>query len=155
MIKFILYLFLFLPSILFAETLIIQSTTSSRDSCLYKYLLPNYPDYNNIQIKVIAVGTGQAIVNARNCDGDILIVHDREKEEKFLKNEYGTKRHDLMYNDFVIIGPAKDEINVGNSSSATEAFLKIYKEQKLFISRSDSSGTHSAEMKIWKNTKDS
>ena len=153
MVKFIIYLFLFLPSILFAETLIIQSTTSTRDSGLYKYLLPNYPDYNNIQIKVIAVGTGQAIVNARNCDGDILIVHDREKEEKFLKNGYGTKRHDLMYNDFVIIGPSKDKLNIENSSSATEAFLKIYKEQHLFISRSDSSGTHSAEMTIWKNAK--
>ena len=152
MIRFILYFFLLLPSALLAETLIIQSTTSTRDSGLYKYLLPNYPDYSNLKIKVIAVGTGQAIVNARNCDGDILIVHDKEKEVDFLKNGYGIKRHDLMYNDFVIIGPAEDSLNIQISSSASEVFSKIYKGKHLFISRSDSSGTHSAEMKLWSDT---
>ena len=153
MIRFILYFFLLAPNILYAETLIIQSTTSTRDSGLYKYLLPNYPGYSNLQIKVIAVGTGQAIVNARNCDGDILIVHDKEKEEEFLKHGYGIRRHDLMYNDFVVIGPTKDSINIENSSSATEVFKTIHKEEHIFISRSDSSGTHSAEMKIWNNAR--
>ena len=150
MIKLVFYLFLLLPNILFSETLIIQSTTSTRDSGLYKYLLPNYPDYKNLEIKVIAVGTGQAIVNARNCDGDILIVHDRKKEETFLENGYGTKRHDLMYNDFVVIGPTKDSIGIEKSLSATDVFLKIYNQKHTFVSRSDSSGTHSAEMQIWK-----
>ena len=153
MIKFAFYFFLLLPSILFAETLIIQSTTSTRDSGLYKYLLPHYPDYTNLKIKVIAVGTGQAIVNARNCDGDILIVHDRIKEDNFLNNGYGVKRHDLMYNDFVIIGPAEDSIISENSSSAVEVFSKIYEKQHIFVSRSDSSGTHVAEMKIWDKAK--
>tara|TARA_B100000900_G_C20584518_1_gene718951 strand:- start:43 stop:834 length:792 start_codon:yes stop_codon:yes gene_type:complete len=153
MIKFIFYFFLLLPNILFAETLIIQSTTSTRDSGLYKYLLPHYPDYSNVKIKVIAVGTGQAIINARNCDGDILIVHDRIKEDNFLNNGYGAKRHDLMYNDFVIIGPAEDSIITKNLSSAVEVFSKIYEKQHIFVSRSDSSGTHAAEMKIWDKAK--
>ena len=153
MIKILLYIVILLPNILFAETLTIQSTTSTRDSGLYKYLLPYYPDYNNLQIKVIAVGTGQAIVNARNCDGDILIVHDTEKEEAFLKNGYGIKRHALMYNDFIIIGPDNDTANVSQSSSASEVFSKIFREKHIFISRSDSSGTHSAEMKIWNGAK--
>ncbi len=153
MIRIILYAVFLFPNILFAETLTIQSTTSTRDSGLYKYLLPYYPDYNNLQIKVIAVGTGQAIVNARNCDGDILIVHDMEKEQAFLKSGYGTKRHALMYNDFIIIGPDKDSSNISKSSSASEAFSKIFKEKHIFISRSDSSGTHSAEMKIWNTAK--
>tara|TARA_Y100000768_G_scaffold373714_1_gene342649 strand:- start:11124 stop:11915 length:792 start_codon:yes stop_codon:yes gene_type:complete len=153
MIRLLIYLILFLTNISLAETLIIQSTTSTRDSGLYKYLLPYYPDYNNLQIKVIAVGTGQAIVNAKNCDGDILIVHDKEKEEDFLNNGYGIKRHNLMYNDFVIVGPVEDSANISNLSSASEVFSKIYEERQIFISRSDSSGTHSAEMKIWNNAR--
>ena len=132
-----------------SDTLIIQSTTSTRDSGLYNYLLPFYPDFNKVKIKVIAVGTGQAIMNARNCDGNILIVHDQKREQMFMNDRFGIKRHELMYNDFVLVGPRIDQAEVSNSISIYEAFSKIYKHQHKFISRSDSSGTHSAEMKIW------
>ena len=138
-----------IPNLGFPQSLIIQSTTSTRDSGLYNYLLPNYPKYNNHEIKVVAVGTGQAIMNAKNCDGDILIVHDIKKEKEFMKNNYGIKRHNLMYNDFVVIGPEKDHARIKNSTNVSEVFKKIYKKQYNFISRSDSSGTHSAESSIW------
>jgi tungstate transport system substrate-binding protein len=151
---------LFLISVLFfisfcshASSVIIQSTTSTRDSGLYDYLLPHYPDFNKINIKVIAVGTGQAIMNAKNCDGNILIVHDKEREIKFLADGYGTDRHNLMYNDFIIIGPSTDEANIASSKSVQEAFFRIYKKKYMFISRADSSGTHSSEISIWNQLK--
>ena len=99
----------------YAGSLTIQSTTSTRDSGLYEYLLPYYPDYNNVKIKVIAVGTGQAIMNAKNCDGNILIVHDKKREIQFIKDGHGSQRHDLMYNDFIIIGPGSDSADVESS----------------------------------------
>ena len=132
-----------------ADSLTIQSTTSTRDSGLYEYLLPYYPDYNNVRIKVIAVGTGQAIMNAKNCDGNILIVHDKEREIQFIKDGHGSQRHDLMYNDFIIIGPNSDRADVESSVSVRDAFSRIYKNNYKFISRSDSSGTHSSEIAIW------
>lgn len=150
MIRIILFsLISIFTNVSFAQSLIIQSTTSTRDSGLYNYLLPNYPKYNEYTIKVVAVGTGQAIMNAKNCDGDILIVHDAKKEKEFLKNNYGIKRHNLMYNDFVVIGPEKDFANIKNSSDISEVFTKIYQKKINFVSRSDSSGTHSAESSIW------
>ena len=142
-------LFFFSVNILFADSVTIQSTTSTRDSGLYKYLLPYYPNFRNVEIKVIAVGTGQAIMNAQNCDGNILIVHDEKREDIFMANNYGSERHNLMYNDFVIIGPNEDSARVYGSSSVLEAFSKIYENKRIFISRSDSSGTHAAEIKIW------
>jgi tungstate transport system substrate-binding protein len=138
-----------IANISIAQSIIIQSTTSTRDSGLYNYLLPNYPKYNDYTIKVVAVGTGQAIMNAKNCDGDILIVHDVKKEKEFMKNNFGIKRHNLMYNDFVVIGPKKDFANIKNSVDISEVFTKIYQKKINFISRSDSSGTHSAESNIW------
>ena len=134
----------------YAASVTIQSTTSTRDSGLYEYLLPYYPDYNNVRIKVIAVGTGQAIMNAKNCDGNILIVHDKKRELKFMSDGHGSKRHMLMYNDFVIVGPKSDKAKIASSISAKDAFNEIYKNNYKFISRSDSSGTHSAEVAIWK-----
>ena len=81
----------------YAQDLVIQSTTSTRDSGLYEYLLPQYPQRDTLSIKVVAVGTGQAIINAKNCDGDLLIVHDKNRELEFLNKGYGIKRHSLMY----------------------------------------------------------
>ena len=95
----ILFLFFFISSVTFADSVVIQSTTSTRDSGLYKYLLPKYPKFDTTKIKVIAVGTGQAIINAKNCDGNILIVHDRKRENEFSDGGYGDLRHELMYND--------------------------------------------------------
>ena len=137
----------------YASPLIIQSTTSTRDSGLYKYLLPYYPDINKVDIKVIAVGTGQAIMNAKNCDGNILIVHDTEREIKFMNEGYGSDRHNIMYNDFIIIGPKSDEANISTSTSVEDAFNRIYEKKYKFISRADSSGTHSSEIAIWNRLK--
>ena len=97
MLKIILVFIIFIGSnIVHADTVTIQSTTSTRDSGLYKYLLPFYPKYKETQIKVVAVGTGQAINNARNCDGGILIVHDKKREAAFMKNNYGSKIHNKV-----------------------------------------------------------
>ena len=137
--KFIIIIFLFLyANVSYSESITIQSTTSTRDSGLYKFLLPKYPKFNEIQIKLIAVGTGQAIMNAENCDGNILIVHDKKREDKFMNSGYGISRFNLMYNDFVIIGPKKDKANIKFSKSASEVFSKIYNQSHIFISRSDS-----------------
>ena len=138
-------------NISYADSITIQSTTSTRDSGLYKYLLPKYPNFNDVQIKLIAVGTGQAIINAQNCDGNILIVHDKDREDKFMANGFGSSRYNIMYNDFVVVGPKKDAAKIQESKSILEVFSKIYSKKHIFISRSDSSGTHSAEMSIWDN----
>ncbi len=145
------FIFFLAISISHSDTITIQSTTSTRDSGLYKYLLPKYPNFNDVQIKLIAVGTGQAIINARNCDGNILIVHDKEREDKFMANGFGSSRFNIMYNDFVIVGPKKDAADIKGSESVLEVFSKIYTKKHIFVSRSDSSGTHSAEMSIWEN----
>ena len=133
----------------YASSLIIQSTTSTRDSGLYEYLLPHYPYIDEVKIKVIAVGTGQAIMNAMNCDGNILIVHDENREMEFIADGHGSDRHNLMYNDFILIGPSSDRANIASSKSVKDAFSRIYDEGYKFISRADSSGTHSSEMSIW------
>jgi len=150
MLKILYFMFfiILMPINVQSESLIIQSTTSTRDSGLYKYLLPKYPYYSDINIKVIAVGTGQAIKNAENCDGNILIVHDRDRELEFMSRGFGTMRHELMYNDYVLIGPSSDN-EISKSNTITNAFLRIYDKKYNFISRSDSSGTHSAELAIW------
>ena len=151
--KFIsaIFIFFMVINISYAGSITIQSTTSTRDSGLYKYLLPKYPNFNDVQIKLIAVGTGQAIRNAQNCDGNILIVHDKDREDKFMANGFGSSRYNIMYNDFVVVGPKKDSANIQGSESILEVFSKIYSKKHIFISRSDSSGTHSAEMSIWGN----
>ena len=136
-------------NLVYANEVIIQSTTSTRDSGLYSFLLPKYPEFSTTNIKVIAVGTGQAILNAKNCDGDILIVHDKSREEEFMQNGFGTIRHNLMYNDFVIVGPKDDPANIKSSQFAHKAFKQIFKSKSKFISRSDSSGTHSFELSLW------
>ena len=133
------------------EYIILQSTTSTQNSGLYDYILPKFTEYNDIDVRVVAVGTGQAIKNAQNCDGDVLIVHSKVSEEIFVKSGYGIYRKDLMYNDFVIIGPENDPAKVKSSDNAFEAFKKIFNERAIFASRGDESGTHKAEIKIWNN----
>ncbi len=112
-------------------------------------MLPKYPNYDKHDIKVVAVGTGQAIMNSKNCDGDLLIVHDKERELEFMSQGFGIKRHSLMYNDFVIVGPSNDPAQISKSKSPADAFLSIAANKSKFISRADSSGTHAAENKIW------
>ncbi len=145
----LLLIIIFFTQNLYSSEVIIQSTTSTRDSGLYKYLLPKYPKYDSLVIKTIAVGTGQAIRNSKNCDGDLLIVHDEKREKQFLEQGYGIKRHILMYNDFIIVGPKNDPANIRKSLTPDNAFLKIYVKKSNFVSRADSSGTNAAEKKIW------
>ncbi len=133
------------------EYIILQSTTSTQNSGLYDYILPIFSNLKDIDVRVVAVGTGQAIKNAQNCDGDVLIVHSKNSEENFVKSGFGLYRKDLMYNDFVIIGPENDPAKVKSSDNAFEAFKKIFDKRATFASRGDESGTHKAEIKMWNN----
>jgi tungstate transport system substrate-binding protein len=134
-----------------AETsILVQSTTSTRNSGLYDYILPIAEKELGISVRVVAVGTGAAIKNAMNCDGDVLLVHSRKREDKFVADGYAEKRYDLMYNDFVIIGPKSDPAVIADLTDASEAFKKIAKSKETFVSRGDDSGTHGKEKSIWK-----
>ncbi|WP_430225899.1 substrate-binding domain-containing protein [Paroceanicella profunda] len=130
----------------------VQSTTSTQNSGLYDYLLPIFTDKTGIEVRVVAVGTGQAIKNAMNCDGDVLFVHAKPAEEKFVADGYGVKRTDVMYNDFVIVGPASDPAGVKGSSDVVAALEKIAASGAPFASRGDDSGTNKAELALWKQT---
>ena len=127
----------------------LQSTTSTQNSGFYDYLLPIFSDVSNIEVRVVAVGTGQAIKNAQNCDGDLLIVHSIISEKKFVESGYGLYRKDLMYNDFIIIGPKTDPAQINISQSVIDALNKIHKSTAIFASRGDESGTHKAELRLW------
>ncbi|MDA7947582.1 MAG: substrate-binding domain-containing protein [Hyphomicrobiaceae bacterium] len=131
------------------ESIIVQSTTSTQNSGLYKHLLPIFRNKTGIKVNVVAVGTGQAIKNARNCDGDVLLVHAKQAEEKFVKDGYGVKRTDLMYNDFIVVGPPSDPARVAGIKDAPAAFRKISDARALFASRGDNSGTHKKEKRLW------
>ncbi len=134
-----------------AETsIIVQSTTSTANSGLYDHLLPRFEQHSGIKVHVVAVGTGQAIGNARNCDGDVLLVHAKPAEEKFVAEGYGVKRSDLMYNDFIIVGPPADPARVGGMKDAAAALRKIADARATFASRGDNSGTHKKEVRLWK-----
>ncbi|MBM2323442.1 substrate-binding domain-containing protein [Marivita cryptomonadis] len=131
------------------QSIIVQSTTSTANSGLYDHLLPIFQAETGIQVNVVAVGTGQAIKNAENCDGDVLLVHAKASEEKFVADGFGTKRTDLMYNDFVVVGPAADPAGVAGMNDVQGALAKIADGGALFASRGDDSGTHKKEMALW------
>jgi tungstate transport system substrate-binding protein len=133
-------------------SILVQSTTSTANSGLYDYLLPIFEGESGIKVNVVAVGTGQAIKNAENCDGDVLLVHAKAAEEKFVADGFGTGRTDLMYNDFVIVGPAADPAGVNGMDDVQVALTKIAETGALFASRGDDSGTHKAELALWKST---
>ena len=134
------------------ESIIVQSTTSTANSGLYDHLLPIFQGETGIQVNVVAVGTGQAIKNAENCDGDVLLVHAKAAEEKFVAAGFGTERTDLMYNDFVIVGPASDPAGVAGMNDVQGAMARIAEEGALFASRGDDSGTHKKEMALWSDS---
>lgn len=140
------------PTLADDQSIIVQSTTSTANSGLYEYLLPIFQDETGVQVNVVAVGTGQAIKNAENCDGDVLLVHAKPSEEKFVAAGFGTSRTDLMYNDFVITGPSSDPAGINGMSDAQDALVKIAKAGALFASRGDDSGTHKKEMALWKES---
>lgn len=132
------------------KSIIVQSTTSTANSGLYDHLLPRFQSASGIRVHVVAVGTGQALRNARNCDGDILLVHARSAEEAFVAEGYGIERSDLMYNDFVIVGPPADPAAIAGADSVLEALGRIADSGARFASRGDDSGTHKKEMALWR-----
>ncbi len=135
------------------KSIILQSTTSTANSGLYRYLLPIFKKQTGINVNVVAVGTGQAIRNAENGDGDVLLVHAKPDEEKFVKEGFGVKRYDVMYNDFIIIGPPSDPAKITGLKSITKVLKKIAETKSVFVSRGDNSGTHKKEVELWKQTK--
>ncbi len=130
--------------------IILQSTTSTENSGLFGYILPVFTAKTGIDVRVVAVGTGQAIKNAQNGDGDVLLVHSRADEEKFVADGYGVARHDVMFNDFIIVGPDADPAKISGGKNAIAALKAIAEAKAPFVSRGDDSGTHKAEMKLWK-----
>lgn len=132
--------------------IIVQSTTSTANSGLYDHLLPGFEAQTGIRVNVVAVGTGQAIRNARNCDGDLLLVHAKPAEQAFVADGFGTRRTDLMYNDFVIVGPKDDPAGILGQGDAQAALTQIAASGALFASRGDDSGTNKKERALWAET---
>jgi len=131
------------------RSIVVASTTSTEDSGLFGYLLPVFKQKTGIDVKVVAQGTGQALDTARRGDADVVFVHARAQEEKFLADGFGVKRFDVMYNDFVLIGPKSDPAGVKGKDIET-ALRTIETKAAPFVSRGDRSGTHTAELALWK-----
>jgi tungstate transport system substrate-binding protein len=132
-----------------AQTIVMSSTTSTEQSGLFTYLLPAFKAASGIDIKVVALGTGQALDMARRGDADVVFVHDQVAEEKFVADGFGLKRQAVMYNDFVLIGPKADPVAT-KGNDIVVALKKLAAVNGAFISRGDKSGTHAAELRFWK-----
>lgn len=132
------------------KSIVVASTTSTQDSGLFGHILPLFKAKTGIEVKVIAQGTGQALDTARRGDADVVFVHAKAQEEKFVAEGHGVKRFDVMYNDFVLIGPKSDPAGVNGSKDIVEALKTIQGKAVPFVSRGDKSGTHSAELALWK-----
>ena len=133
------------------KSIVVASTTSTQDSGLYGFILPLFKQKTGIDVKVIAQGTGQALDTARRGDADVVLVHAREAEEKFIAEGFGVKRYSVMYNDFVIIGPKDDPASIKGARNVAFALQTIKAKGAPFISRGDNSGTHIAEINLWKD----
>ena len=133
------------------DSIVIQSTTSTANSGLYDYLLPLFEETHGIKVNVVAVGTGQAIRNAMRGDGDVLLVHAESDEKQFVADGWGVERFDLMFNDFVLVGPAADPAGLEEADSVGEALTRISLSGKFFASRGDDSGTHKKELALWRS----
>ena len=129
--------------------IILASTTSTENSGLFDHIIPLFREATGIDVRVVAVGTGQAFTLARNGDADSLLVHDTAGEEKMVTDGFATERRNVMYNDFVVIGPASDPAGIKAAGTAAEAFRKIRDQEAAFASRGDDSGTHRAEQRLW------
>src|SRR5687768_6452193 len=130
--------------------IVLQSTTSTENSGLFKHILPLFKEKTGIEVRVVAVGTGQALKNAERGDGDVVLVHDKAAEQNFVAAGFGVKRHDVMFNDYVIVGPQEDPAGLDGLKDAAAALRKIAGAGALFASRGDDSGTHKAELALWK-----
>jgi tungstate transport system substrate-binding protein len=134
------------------DFIIVQSTTSTQNSGLFEHILPLFTKKTGIEVRVVAVGTGQALKNAEKGDGDVVLVHSQPDEEKFVADGWGVKRYPVMYNDFVIVGPASDSARIAGMKQAPGALKKIAEAQAPFASRADDSGTHKTELALWQQT---
>lgn len=132
------------------RSIVVASTTSTQDSGLFGHLLPLFKAKTGIDVKVIAQGTGQALDTARRGDADVVVVHAKSQEDKFVAEGHGVKRFDLMYNDFVLIGPKSDPAGVAGSKDIVAALIIVQDKKLPFVSRGDKSGTHSTELALWK-----
>ena len=132
------------------KSIVVSSTTSTEQSGLFNYMLPIFKIKTGIEVKVVAVGTGQALDIGRRGDADVVFVHDKPAEEKFVEEGFSTKRYEVMYNDFVLIGPKVDPAKIAGGKDIQVALQKISAAQAPFISRADKSGTHAAELRYWK-----
>ena len=128
----------------------VASTTSTEQSGLFGYLLPAFEKDTGIRVRVVAVGTGQALDIGRRGDADVVFVHDRPAEDKFMAENEGVRRYPVMYNDFVLVGPKSDPARVGGGKDIVQALQRIHQAKAPFVSRGDRSGTHFAELELWK-----
>ncbi len=132
-----------------AQFIVMSSTTSTEQSGLFGHLLPLFTRETGIEVRVVAQGTGQALATARRGDADIVFVHDRVAEEKFVAEGHGLERREVMYNDFVVVGPKSDPAKVAGLRDVAHALSGIAKARAVFVSRGDRSGTHAAELRFW------
>jgi len=139
-----------LPAVAQDKFIVVASTTSTEQSGLFGHILPVFQKKTGIQVRVVALGTGQALDLARRGDADVVLVHARAAEEKFLAEGHGVRRYPVMYNDFVLIGPKSDPARVTEGKDILEALKKIRAAGAPFVSRGDRSGTHIAELDLWK-----
>lgn len=133
-----------------AEVLTLATTTSTRDSGLLDALLPMFKEQSGVEVKLVAVGSGQALELGRRGDADVLLTHSPQAEEEFMAGGFGEERRPVMYNDFILVGPQADPAKVKGVASASEAFLQIARSTSAFVSRGDESGTHQTEKEVWK-----
>jgi tungstate transport system substrate-binding protein len=138
------------PALAQEKSIVVASTTSTQDSGLFEYLLPLYKQKTGVTVKVVSQGTGQALDTGRRGDADVVFVHAKSAEEKFLAEGEGVKRFPVMYNDFVLIGPQSDPAGIKGMKDVGQALKTIMAKQASFISRGDRSGTHVAELALWK-----
>jgi tungstate transport system substrate-binding protein len=139
------------PAVAQQNFITVASTTSTEQSGLFKHLLPVFEKKTGTQVRVVALGTGQALDMARRGDADVVFVHDKVAEEKFVADGFGVRRFEVMYNDFVLVGPKDDPAKVAGSKDITDAYKKIAGSNSPFASRGDKSGTHAAELRLWKD----
>ena len=132
------------------QSIVVASTTSTQDSGLFDHILPLFEEKTGIDVKVVAQGTGQALDTGRRGDADVVFVHAKAQEEKFIEEGFGVKRFDVMYNDFVLIGPKSDPAGISGTKDIAAALTAIETKEAPFVSRGDKSGTHSAELRLWK-----
>jgi tungstate transport system substrate-binding protein len=132
------------------KSIVVASTTSTQDSGLFGHILPLFKTKSGIDVKVIAQGTGQALDTGRRGDADVVFVHAKAQEEKFVADGFGVKRFPVMYNDFILVGPKSDPAGVNGTKDITAALAAIKAKAAPFISRGDRSGTHAAELALWK-----